>query len=61
MRKRCDWCGKDMGEVPPYGGLDDRFSKQVTHGICQECQAGMNADNREEQRQIDEVASVHSS
>jgi DNA-directed RNA polymerase subunit RPC12/RpoP len=27
----CAWCGKKLGEKPPY---DD---KRVTHGICAKC------------------------
>jgi len=33
MRIICAWCGKDMGEQPPY---DD---KRVSHGICESCKA----------------------
>ena len=32
MIRLCSWCQKIMGEKEP---LDDR---QVTHGICPECQ-----------------------
>ena len=28
---KCAWCGKDMGEKPPYE------DKSVTHSICEEC------------------------
>lgn len=30
---KCAWCGKDMGEKPPYE------DKSVTHSICEECEA----------------------
>jgi hypothetical protein len=42
---RCAWCGKYMGEKPPYE------DKSVTHSICPECRAkyfpkkGPNSDN----------------
>jgi len=31
MKRKCAWCGKDMGPVP--GTRDDG----VTHGICRDC------------------------
>lgn len=31
MKRICDWCGKDMGDKPPYEDYDS------THGICEEC------------------------
>ena len=31
MKRVCSWCGKDMGEKPPYE------DKGVTHTICPEC------------------------
>jgi len=31
---RCAWCGKNLGEKPPYGG---RHDTEVTHGICDDC------------------------
>lgn len=31
MKKMCAWCGKDMGDIPPYEDDD------VTLGICEEC------------------------
>lgn len=31
MIVKCAWCGKDMGEKPPYE------DKSITHGICDEC------------------------
>lgn len=33
MKIVCAWCGKDMGEKPPYE------DKSVTHSICPECKA----------------------
>ena len=33
MRVQCAWCGKDMGEKPPY---DD---PSTTHSICESCLA----------------------
>ncbi|MDD5039348.1 MAG: hypothetical protein PHN78_08575, partial [Dehalococcoidales bacterium] len=30
---KCAWCGKCMGEKPPYG------DKSITHTICEECRA----------------------
>lgn len=32
MKIQCAWCGKDMGEKPPYE------DKSITHSICEECQ-----------------------
>ncbi|MFA5401242.1 MAG: hypothetical protein WC359_12415 [Dehalococcoidia bacterium] len=32
MIVKCAWCSKEMGEKPPYE------NKEVTHGICEECQ-----------------------
>lgn len=37
MKRVCAWCGKDMGEKPPYGGPGGKFDKEVTHGMCDEC------------------------
>jgi len=31
MKIVCSWCGKDMGEKPPYE------DKGITHTICPEC------------------------
>lgn len=31
MKIVCAWCGKDMGEKPPFE------DKSVTHGMCPEC------------------------
>lgn len=31
MKVQCAWCGKDMGEKPPY---DD---PAISHGICEQC------------------------
>ena len=31
MRRVCAWCGREMGEKPPY---DD---PSITHSICDEC------------------------
>jgi len=31
MKIVCAWCGKDMGEKPPY---DD---PSITHSICEDC------------------------
>lgn len=33
MKIQCAWCGKPMGEKPPYE------DKSVTHSICPECEA----------------------
>ena len=52
---KCSWCGKLIGEKPPYGGIHNEYSTQVTHGICEECQRGMDADIRAEQLEKDKV------
>lgn len=31
MKKICAWCGKDMGDIPPYE------DEGVTHTMCEEC------------------------
>jgi len=31
MEVVCAWCGKKLGEKPPYE------DKEVTHGMCQNC------------------------
>ena len=37
MRIVCAWCGKDMGEKNGKG------EEEVTHGICEECLAKIEA------------------
>lgn len=34
---RCGWCGSKMGEKAPYGGLNEKFDKMITDGICPDC------------------------
>jgi len=41
----CAWCGKVMGEKPPYQ------DKSVTHGICEKCLAKWEKEYREEKKQ----------
>lgn len=31
---RCAWCSRVTGSKPPYG---DKYDKEVTHGICDDC------------------------
>jgi len=31
MKVKCAWCGRDMGEKPPYD------NKEVSHTICADC------------------------
>ena len=40
MKIICAWCGKHLGEKPPYD--DD----SVTHGICAECARKAEEDDR---------------
>jgi len=53
MKRLCAWCGMFMGEKPPFGGLEDKFSNQVTHGICNDCMHIANEDIREEWKERD--------
>jgi len=34
MLIRCAWCGRIIGDKPPYGG---RWDREVTDGICEKC------------------------
>lgn len=38
MKIICAWCRKNMGEKPPFGGLNGKLDKAITHGICSECE-----------------------
>ncbi len=40
MKVVCAWCGKDMGEKPPYK------DKGVTHTICPECRQKLEQKKR---------------
>ena len=42
MRIVCAWCGKDMGEKKGNG------EEKITHGICQECLAKLEAQDKSE-------------
>ncbi len=51
MKVKCAWCGKDLGEKPPYGGRDGKYDKMVTHGMCDDClqkQSGKTGDKKQE-------------
>lgn len=57
MKRVCIYCKKVYGEKPPFGGLEDKFTNQETHGICPDCMRAMDADNRAEQLEIDRAES----
>ncbi len=38
MKIICSWCGKNLGEKPPYK------DKSTTHGICKKCAKKMEDD-----------------
>jgi len=40
MKIVCAWCGKDMGKK------DSKSKERVSHGICKECLAKMQAKKR---------------
>ena len=51
MRIVCAWCGKDLGEKEGAG------KEKVTHGICQECLAKLEAQKErrtEKETELDE-------
>jgi hypothetical protein len=53
MKRKCGWCGKDMGEKEP---LDD---PRETHGMCAECLwdnlRGIEKDLEEEKNPIERL------
>jgi len=57
VKRVCIYCKKVYGEKPPFGGLEDKFTNQETHGICPDCMRAMDADNRAEQLEIDRAES----
>ena len=50
MKIVCAWCGKDMGEK------DSKSKEGISHSICKECLAKMQAKKRIKPRGEDEIA-----
>ncbi len=44
LKVECAWCGKDMGEK------DGQGEEGITHGICDECKAQLEAETKSEGR-----------